>query len=71
MAGSYEFDAQDAGRATHNLVINGPGVASSTKDLAPGQSDSLMVTLQRGTYEIYCGVDDHKELGMDLHITVS
>jgi uncharacterized cupredoxin-like copper-binding protein len=29
------------------------------------------VTLQTGTYEIWCDVDSHKSLGMDLTITVT
>ncbi|HET6793138.1 MAG TPA: hypothetical protein VFH45_01775 [Acidimicrobiales bacterium] len=68
--GRYRFDAVNSGSATHNLVINGPGVSSSTDFLSPGQRQSLTVTLQPGSYDIYCGVDGHRQLGMEVHITV-
>ncbi|MDQ6657996.1 MAG: hypothetical protein M3Z00_07200 [Actinomycetota bacterium] len=29
------------------------------------------MTLQKGTYELYCPVGNHKQMGMDTHITVS
>ncbi len=43
-----------------------------TPDLiAPGESESVTVTLQAGTYDVYCGVPGHKAQGMDVKITVS
>jgi uncharacterized cupredoxin-like copper-binding protein len=69
--GSYTFKATNSGKVPHALTIVGPGVSSmSTSNLSPGQSANLTVTLQSGSYEIYCPVDSHKSLGMDLHITV-
>lgn len=35
-----------------------------------GQSGSLTVDLQPGTYQIWCPVGDHKGKGMDTTITV-
>lgn len=71
--GTYTFTVEDKGQATHNLVITGPGVnhAKTPALLSPGQSGSVTVTLQKGTYDIYCGVPGHKARGMDVHITVS
>jgi uncharacterized cupredoxin-like copper-binding protein len=37
----------------------------------PGDSAELTVTLQKGSYEVWCSVDSHKEQGMDLTIDVS
>jgi plastocyanin len=69
--GSYTFKATNSGKVPHALTIVGPGVSSmSTSAVSPGQSANLTVTLQSGSYEIYCPVDSHKSLGMDLHITV-
>ena len=69
--GSYTFLAKNSGNTTHALEINGPGVADQhTADLPPGQSADLTVTLAAGSYELFCPVDGHKDLGMDLHITV-
>jgi plastocyanin len=70
--GRYTFTARDKGTLQHNLVITGPGVHASIAGLlSPGQSASVTVTLQKGTYEIFCAVPGHKQQGMDLHITVS
>ncbi len=70
--GAYTFKAVDSGSATHNLIINGPGVSGTkTSLLSPGQSGTVTVTLQKGSYELYCGVPGHKAQGMDVDITVS
>ena len=70
--GQYVIAVNNTGKVTHDLVVNGPGVqAQRSPFLAPGQSATMTVTLQSGTYELYCGVDGHKDLGMDLHIQVS
>jgi uncharacterized cupredoxin-like copper-binding protein len=55
------------------VVITGPGVQQAkTADLiSPGESESVTVTLQKGSYDIYCGVPGHKAMGIDVHITVS
>jgi uncharacterized cupredoxin-like copper-binding protein len=69
--GTYTFVADDKGHTTHALEIEGPGIEDKkTGNLAPGSHQSLTVTLQKGTYELYCPVDGHKQLGMDTHITV-
>ena len=71
--GSYKFTAVDNGHLQHNLVINGPGVnqVKTAGLLSPGQSASVTVTLQKGSYDIYCGVPGHKAEGMNVNITVS
>ena len=71
--GNYVFKVVNNGTITHGFLINGPGVSNKGNggDLNPGQSTTVYVTLQAGTYELYCPVDSHKALGMDVHITVS
>lgn len=70
--GTYTFVADDKGKVTHALEIDGPGIqGKATSTISSGQSTQLTVTLQKGTYELFCPVDDHKKLGMDTHITVS
>jgi plastocyanin len=71
-AGKYKFVAVDKGQASHNLVINGPGVSQQKTPglLSPGQSASVTVTLAKGPYDIFCGVPGHQAQGMDVHITV-
>ncbi|MEV0742286.1 plastocyanin/azurin family copper-binding protein [Streptomyces sp. NPDC050549] len=69
--GTYTFTADNAGKVTHALEIDGPGVSDvKTKNLGGGQQAALTVTLKKGTYELYCPVDGHKGLGMDQHIQV-
>ncbi|MFF4596324.1 hypothetical protein [Amycolatopsis sp. NPDC001319] len=71
--GTYTIHAVNAGQTAHSLEIDGPGVSDQTlpSALNTGQSGDLTVTLQPGSYEIYCPVDAHKEAGMDLKLTVS
>ncbi|MEN3308338.1 MAG: hypothetical protein V7603_4540 [Micromonosporaceae bacterium] len=73
--GSYEFAVTNSGKFPHNVVINGPGVDKQKipagTPLTAGQAGAGTVTLQSGSYEIYCGVPGHKAKGMDLTIQVS
>jgi uncharacterized cupredoxin-like copper-binding protein len=70
--GTYTFMAKDAGHVSHALAISGPGVPTAqTSTIGPGSSANLTVTLQKGSYELWCPVDSHKGLGMDTHIQVS
>lgn len=69
--GRYTFSVKDTGHASHNLVIEGPGIEEQKSSLlSPGDSTTLTVTLQKGTYELYCAVANHKSLGMKTEITV-
>ena len=69
--GSYEFRLKNAGQVPHNLTIKGPGLSTrATPTIGAGKSAKLTVALQPGTYELYCSVPGHKQLGMDLKITV-
>ena len=70
-AGKYSFEVQNQGKVPHNLVIKGTGVDEATSDLAPGVSESLTVELKPGSYEFYCSIPGHKQLGMDQKVTVS
>ena len=70
-AGPYTFTVHNTGQTAHNLTIEGPGVdKQTTSTIQPGQTATLAVTFQKGSYELWCSVDEHKDQGMDLHITV-
>jgi uncharacterized cupredoxin-like copper-binding protein len=70
-AGPYTFTVHNTGQTAHNLTIEGPGVdKQATSTIQPGQTANLTVTFQKGSYELWCSVDEHKDQGMDLHITV-
>jgi uncharacterized cupredoxin-like copper-binding protein len=71
-AGTYTFAVTNSGTVTHALEITGPGVSGQhTGNLGPGQSANLTVTLKAGSYDVFCPIDGHKGLGMDLQLTVS
>jgi uncharacterized cupredoxin-like copper-binding protein len=69
--GQYTFQLGNTGGTTHGLEIDGPGVEDQKADeIPPGGASSITVTLQKGTYELYCPVPGHRELGMETDITV-
>lgn len=70
--GTYEFVAEEAGEFPHALSIEGPGVDSTSTDVIEpgGESQTLTVTLEPGTYEIWCPVGNHRAQGMETTITV-
>ena len=71
MSGPYTFTVHNTGETAHNLTIEGPGVdKQATSTIQPGETATLAVIFQKGTYELWCSVDEHKDQGMDLHITV-
>lgn len=70
-AGSYTFVAKNKGQVTHALEVEGPGVEKETKEISGGESASLTATLKKGSYELYCPVDGHKDQGMKLTLTVT
>jgi uncharacterized cupredoxin-like copper-binding protein len=70
--GSYTFVLKNEGPSGHDLVVKGPGVKNtSTPVIGPGKTASLEVTLKSGSYELYCSVPGHKQLGMDLTLKVA
>lgn len=69
--GPWTFAVVNKGTTTHALEIDGPGVEDrKSGPIAPGASTKMAVTLQKGTYQLYCPVDGHKGLGMQTSITV-
>jgi plastocyanin len=71
-AGTYTFKVTNNGKFAHNLTVDGAGVQDkATPTLAPGSTGDLTVTLQKGSYEFYCSVDSHKDMGMDLTVQVT
>jgi len=71
-SGDVTFNLTNDGQAPHSLEIedvNGQD-QEIEGDVAPGQSGTLQVNLPPGTYEFYCPVGNHKEMGMEGEITV-
>ena len=70
--GTVTFEITNDGGVDHNLEVEGPeGEQELEQDLAPGESGTLTVDLsQPGSYEMYCPVGNHRDLGMEGEITV-
>ena len=71
-SGNVTFNLKNDGQTTHSLEIE--DVNGEDKELegevSPGSSGTLTVDLKPGTYEFYCPVDSHKQMGMTGEITV-
>jgi uncharacterized cupredoxin-like copper-binding protein len=69
--GTYTFTMDNVGHATHAIELEGPGVDHAKSSTAgPGGTATLTVTLQPGSYELWCPVGNHKQAGMDTTLTV-
>ena len=68
--GTYTFEATNDGGVDHALEIEGNGVEEETETIAPGESASVTVDLETGTYEMYCPIGNHRDLGMSGEVTV-
>jgi plastocyanin len=71
-AGTYTFTVTNKGPSSHNLTINGPGVANQTTGTFTPSSTAktLTVTLKNGAYDFYCSVPGHKQLGMNVEVMI-
>ncbi len=69
-AGEVTIDLSNAGSAEHAIEVEGNGVEESSDTIGGGDSTQLTVTLEEGTYTIYCPVGNHREQGMEGTLTV-
>ncbi|HLT47982.1 MAG TPA: cupredoxin domain-containing protein [Rubricoccaceae bacterium] len=72
-SGPTTFSITNSGTMEHNFEVEGQGIEEElAEDLQPGGSATLDLTLQPGTYRVYCPVEDHAEAhGMELQLTVT
>jgi len=71
-SGEVSFTLKNDGQTEHSLEIedvNGEDVEIEG-DVSPGSSGTLTANLAPGSYEFYCPVGNHKEMGMTGEITV-
>ena len=71
-AGPVTFTVSNGGSIPHAFEVEGQGAEHETPLIQPGASATLTLTLEPGTYEIYCpvGESSHKKLGMETHLKV-
>jgi nitrite reductase (NO-forming) len=65
-AGPVQLSATNAGTVEHTLVI--PALKVKSPPIKPGQTWTVTLTIPKGTYQGYCDVPGHKELGMVLTV---
>jgi uncharacterized cupredoxin-like copper-binding protein len=70
-AGTYTFVVKNSGAVPHAFEVKGEGVDAKTGTLNGGQSGTLKVTLTHGSYDVFCPIDGHKGLGMNVEIHVT
>src|SRR5437870_2584681 len=71
-AGTVTFAITNARSIPHGFEVEGHGIEKEIEVIQPGASDTLTLTLEPATYEVYCpvGEDSHKKLGMETHLKV-
>jgi plastocyanin len=71
-AGEYEVTFANEGGATHNVVVEQDGEDVGGSDtIGPGESTTFTITLEPGEYVFYCGVGNHRAMGMETTVTVT
>src|SRR5919204_2669863 len=69
--GSVTFEATNDGQVDHALEVEGNDVEEETQTISPGSSAKLTVDLSKpGTYEVYCPIDNHRQMGMEATLVV-
>lgn len=64
-AGETTFLVSNTGDHEHSFEIEGMGLEEELEStLQPGESGELTVTLEAGSYTVYCPVGDHRDEGM-------
>jgi plastocyanin len=69
-AGPVTFEITNEGESPHNIEIEGNGIEEVSETFEPGAGGELTVELEPGTYDLYCAIGEHKDLGMDGELTV-
>jgi uncharacterized cupredoxin-like copper-binding protein len=71
-AGPTTFRVTNVGGAEHNFEVEGQGIEEEFEEnLRPGEVKEMTLDLQPGTYEVYCPVGNHEDMGMRLELTVT
>ncbi|MGD9998839.1 MAG: cupredoxin domain-containing protein [Ilumatobacteraceae bacterium] len=58
-AGDAELRVSNTDTMVHNLVVAGRG----TMPLSPGQTEVISISTQPGSYQMWCDVPGHRQMG--------
>lgn len=69
--GLYVLQGVNQGTISHGIAIEGNGIDMDGPIVSPGQTSTVRVAISKGgSYEVYCPVGNHKEMGMEGHLTL-
>ena len=69
--GKVTFQVTNDGKVDHALEVEGPKGEAETSTIAAGKTASLTVDLSdAGSYEMYCPVGNHRQMGMEGTVRV-
>jgi uncharacterized cupredoxin-like copper-binding protein len=71
--GTVSLAVTNDGPTIHNVSIRDASgnVVGATKDLKPGQSETLTVGIPAGSYILFCSLPGHESLGIKGTLTVT
>jgi hypothetical protein len=70
-AGPQLFRVTNNGASVHNLEVEGLGIEETFEsNLSPGETQTMRLDLEPGTYQVYCPVSNHREQGMEMQLSV-
>jgi uncharacterized cupredoxin-like copper-binding protein len=70
--GTVTFEVTNDGQAPHALEVEGPEGEAETETIQPGDSATLEVSLSKpGSYEMFCPVGNHEQMGMKGTVSVA
>jgi uncharacterized cupredoxin-like copper-binding protein len=71
-AGSQTFRVTNNGTTEHNFEVEGEGIEEAFEtNLSPGETRTMQLNLEPGTYVVYCPVGNHRDQGMEIQLTVT
>jgi plastocyanin len=69
--GLYVIQGVNQGSISHGIAIEGNGIDMDGPIVSPGETSTVRATVSKqGSYELYCPVGNHKEMGMEGHLTL-
>jgi uncharacterized cupredoxin-like copper-binding protein len=70
--GEITFDIHNDGKMVHNLAVMVNGTEEVSPNVDPGKSRKWTVEISEpGSYELYCEIPGHKQLGMVATLEVT
>lgn len=70
--GTVTFEVTNDGRLDHSLEVEGPNGEAETDTIPAGGTATLEVDLdEAGTYEMYCPIGNHRDMGMEGEVSVA